>query len=43
MIKQEQQYLYDISHPINPIALPVNINSKGAKALPSAMITYNLK
>ena len=43
MIKQEEQYLYDISHPINPIALPVNINSKGNKALPSAMTTYNLK
>jgi len=43
MIKQEEQYLYDISHPINPIALPVNINNKGTRALPSAMITYNLK
>ena len=43
MIKQDEKYLYDIDHPIMPIALPVNINSKGNKALPSAMTTYNLK
>ena len=43
MIKQDEKYLYDINHPIMPIALPVNINSKGNKSLPSAMTTYNLK
>lgn len=43
MIKQEEKYLYDISHPINPIALPVNINSKGNRSLPSSTTTYNLK
>jgi hypothetical protein len=35
MIKQDQQYLYDIEHPINPIPLPVNVSRAGRLSLPS--------
>ena len=43
MIKQDEKYLYDISNPINPIPLPVNINKKGTRSLPSSTTTYNWK
>jgi len=43
MIKQDQQYLKDISKPINPITLPVNVSKRGLRALPSATTTFNLR
>jgi hypothetical protein len=43
MIKQDEKYLFDISHPINPIPLPVNINRAGTRSLPSMTTTFNLK
>jgi len=43
MIKMEQGYLKDISSPINPIPLPVNVNNAGRKGtLPSVTTTFNL-
>jgi Family of unknown function (DUF5761) len=41
VIKMDEKYLYDISNPINPIPLPVNVSKRGLKSLPSITTTYN--
>jgi hypothetical protein len=43
MIKQDEKYLDDISKPINPIPLPVNVSKAGLRSLPSATTTFNLR
>jgi len=43
MIKMEQGYLKDISSPINPIPLPVNVNKSSRKGIiPSVFTNFNL-
>lgn len=43
MIKMENKYLSDITKPLDPIALPVNVNNAGRKGtLPSTTTTFNL-
>lgn len=39
-IKQDQAYIEQLDKPIDPIPLPVNVNSKGRKGLPSVTTTF---
>ena len=43
MIKQNQQYLIEIEKPLQPIPLPVCVNIKGLRSLPSYTTTWGLK
>jgi hypothetical protein len=39
-IKQDDAYIKQLDQPIDPIALPVNVNSKGRKQLPSVTTLF---
>ena len=41
-IRQNNAYLKDISNPVVPIALPMNVNNAGRKSLPSFTTTWNV-
>lgn len=39
-IKQDEAYIQQLDKPIDPIPLPVNVNSKGRRQLPSVTTTF---
>jgi hypothetical protein len=41
LIKQDEDYVNQLNKPINPIALPVNVNRKGRLSLPSVTKIFN--
>lgn len=43
MIKQDDEYIKQLDKPINPIPLPVCVNSKGRTSLPSVTTTFFYK
>ena len=39
-VRQDDAYIKQLDKPIDPIPLPVNVNSKGRKQLPSITTTF---
>lgn len=43
MVKQDDEYIKQLDKPINPIPLPICVNSKGRTSLPSVTTTFFYK